>query len=145
MEVKTRKPNRLENYDYSQNGAYFITVCTKNRRNILSKIIVGTGVPDSPKIKLLYHGEIADRYIKQLNGFYHNVSVDKYVIMPDHIHFILNIQGGQSRTPVPTNFQFRFALYSQKNNRTLTGTVIFIWKSIKQKPIDYSAAVVTVN
>ena len=113
METNTRKPNRLENYDYSQNGAYFITVCTQNRRNILSKIIVGTGVLDCPKIKLLYHGEIADRYIKQLNDFYDNVWVDKYVIMPDHIHFILSIQGGQSRTPVPTDYNIK---YDNKNS-----------------------------
>ena len=113
METETRKPNRLENYDYSQNGAYFITVCTQNRRNILSKIIVGTGVLDCPKNKLLYHGEIADRYIKQLNDFYDNVWVDKYVIMPDHIHFILSIQGGQSRTPVPTDYNMK---YDNKNS-----------------------------
>ncbi len=41
MTLPTRKPNRLKNFDYSQNGAYFITVCTKNRNPILSEITVG--------------------------------------------------------------------------------------------------------
>ncbi len=40
-----RKQNRLENFDYNQNGAYFITICVKDRKKILSKINVGTGVP----------------------------------------------------------------------------------------------------
>ena len=40
---------------------------------------------------------------KQLNNFYQDIFVDKYIIMPDHIHLILTIQGGQSGTPVPTS------------------------------------------
>ena len=107
MELPKRKPTRLNNYDYSTSGAYFITICTKDRKVILSDIVVGTGVPDCPKIKLLKHGKIADKYINQLNNFYNNISVDKYVIMPDHIHLLLSINNveinGQSRTPVPTN------------------------------------------
>ena len=44
MELQTRKPNRLKNYDYSQNGAYFITICVQDRKPILSQIIVGEGL-----------------------------------------------------------------------------------------------------
>ena len=100
-----RKPNRIENYDYSQNGAYFITICTKNRQKILSKIFVGTPLPGCPRdacTELLWHGEIADRYIRQLNVFYEYLSVDKYVIMPDHIHLLITICDGHPRTGVPT-------------------------------------------
>jgi len=43
-----RKPNRLKNYDYSSNGMYFITICTKNKEHILCDI-VGDGVPDVPQ------------------------------------------------------------------------------------------------
>ena len=103
MEQLERKPNRLREYDYSQTGAYFITICTQNRKRILSQINVGTGVLDCPQIQLLKHGEIADNYIRQLNDFYEHISVDQYVIMPDHIHILLTVQNGQSRTPVPTN------------------------------------------
>jgi len=102
-----RKPNRLENYNYSENGAYFITICTQNRKKCLSKIIVGTGVLDCPKIQLYKKGIVADKYIHQLNQHYKNVSVDKYIIMPDHIHLLLSVnnvnENGQSRTPVPTD------------------------------------------
>ena len=107
MDLPKRKPTRLKNYNYNTTGAYFITICAKDRKKILSDIVVGTGVPDCPKTRLLYHGEIVDKYIKQLNNFYNNISVDKYVIMPDHIHLLLSInndeKNGQSWTPVPTN------------------------------------------
>ncbi len=102
MQLPKRVNNRLENYDYSQNGAYFITICVKDRKPILSKI-VGTGVPDCPKTLLLPYGKIAEKYINKLNIFYNNISIDKYVIMPDHIHFLISISDGQSRTPVPTD------------------------------------------
>ncbi len=107
MKQNTRKPNRLENYDYSRDGTYFITICVKDRKPILSKVRVGTGVPDCPRILLLPYGEIADKYIHQLNNFYEHISVIKYVIMPDHIHFLLSISDGQSRTPVPTRSEIK--------------------------------------
>ena len=44
MEHPERKPNRLAEYDYTPNGAYFVTICTQDRRNILSNI-VGDGFP----------------------------------------------------------------------------------------------------
>ena len=102
MVCRKRKHPRLKHYDYSQNGAYFVTICTRERKCILSKISVGTGVPDCPKIQLLKYGEIAEKYIRQMNDFYAHLSVDQYVIMPDHIHILITIRNGQSRTPVPT-------------------------------------------
>ena len=101
MEKPKRKQNRLPDYDYSQNGAYFITICTQDRKQILSKISVGTPVPGCP-VELLRHGEIADKMIRQLNDFYDHISVDKYTIMPDHIHLLITIQDGHPGRGVPT-------------------------------------------
>ena len=102
MDFPKRKQNRLNEFDYSSNGAYFITICTQNRRCVLSHI-VGTGLPDCPSVKLAPHGEIADKTINQLNDFYEDISVDRYVIMPNHIHLLLFVrQGGQSGRPVST-------------------------------------------
>ena len=77
--------------------------------------LYGYACLDIPQIKLLKYGEIAEKYICQLNDFYDNISVERYVIMPNHIHFILFVKNiapisnnhetydnGQSRTPVPT-------------------------------------------
>lgn len=80
-----RKPNRVENYDYSTSGGYFITICTQDRKRILSDI-VGDGSP-VPKIC----GIIAEEMIQQIEKKYSSVTVDKYVIMPDHIHMLLRI------------------------------------------------------
>ncbi|MEE1198385.1 MAG: transposase [Acutalibacteraceae bacterium] len=103
MELPKRKVIRLKEYDYSSDGTYFITICVNNRKPILSKINVGTGVLDRPKMQLSYYGEIADKYINQMKQFYNDISVDKYIIMPNHIHMLISICNGQSRTPVPTN------------------------------------------
>ena len=73
---------------------------------MLSEIIVGDGVLDVPQNMLTDYGRIADKYINQINEFYGYISVDKYVIMPNHVHFILSIENaenGTSRTPSPTN------------------------------------------
>ncbi len=103
-EMKNRKTPRLKGFDYNSVGAYFITICTQNRRCILSRV-VGTGVLDGPQIELTKYGKIADKYINQLNEFYNNLSVESYVIMPNHIHILLWVKGnenGPSRMPVPT-------------------------------------------
>ena len=103
-ELKNRKKIRLKGADYNQNQAIFLTICTKDRQCLLSRI-VGTGVPDGPKIQLTKYGQIADKYIRQLNDYYDNLSVESYVIMPNHIHIMLWVKGitnGPSGTPVPT-------------------------------------------
>ena len=57
-----------------------------------------------PRVELTEYGKIADKYIKQLNDHYENVSVEQYVIMPNHIHMILFVRPcGSSRTPTPTS------------------------------------------
>ncbi|MBE6595924.1 MAG: hypothetical protein E7644_09040, partial [Ruminococcaceae bacterium] len=93
-ELKNRKTTRLKGADYNRNQAVFLTICTKERRCVLSRI-VGTGVPDGPsvtgvldgpQIELTKYGQIAEKYIHQLNDFYEDLSVESYVIMPNHIH-----------------------------------------------------------
>ncbi len=107
MDLPNRKTTRLKDYDYSTPGAYFVTICTKDRKEILSHI-VGTGVPDGPKNILSKYGEIAEKYIIEMTSFYNDISVDKYVIMPNHIHLLFrihdcDIKNGPPRTSVPTN------------------------------------------
>jgi len=97
MEFAERKPNRLSEYDYSQNGAYFVTICTQDRQKTLSSI-VGDG---SPVPKLC--GQIAGEFIRQIPLKYASVNVDKYVIMPDHIHLLLRFDHGFGMgNPSPT-------------------------------------------
>lgn len=109
MDLPKRKQNRLQEYDYSTAGAYFVTICTHERRNILCEIVpaeintVGAGVLDRPQVKLLPHGVVAEKLIRQMDSFYDHLSVDAFVIMPNHIHLLLRISDdGRSGTPAPT-------------------------------------------
>ena len=107
MEMPKRKPNRIPGFDYSQAGAYFITFCTRDRKKILSKINVGTPVPGCPQascLQLLPHGKVAEKYIRQMSAFYDYLTVENYVIMPDHIHLLIMIHGtnGHPGRGVPT-------------------------------------------
>ena len=82
---------------------YFITICTQSRRKILCEI-VGGGARDAPKIKLSEIGKIAEKHILSTNKI-PEITVDKYVIMPDHIHLLLWVRdiNGTSKAPSPTN------------------------------------------
>ena len=78
--------------------------------------IVGDGVLDVPFVQLSEHGIISQKHISALNEHYEHISVLKYIIMPNHIHILLALNGsiqnngtsgmqnnGTSRTPSPTN------------------------------------------
>lgn len=105
MNRPERKPNRLPGYDYSFPGAYFITICTKDRKCILSRIYlqnVGEGLAP-PAIELTDCGIIIERQIQSVDRRFPNFSVDKYIIMPNHVHLIIsaNESAGGPR-PSPT-------------------------------------------
>ena len=91
MELPKRKSLRLQGYDYSQNGAYFITVCTANKEKIFWEN-VGADIIRPQDVHLSPIGEIAEQGILQIAAHYENVVVDKYCIMPNHIHLILYVE-----------------------------------------------------
>ena len=99
MEFQYRKQNRLQNYDYSQYGAYFITICTKNREPFLSTITVPQNKTADPNVILTPFGQIVENYINMIPTKYPNTKIDAYVIMPDHVHMILVIVGDGSAVP----------------------------------------------
>ena len=93
-ELPKRKPLRLKDFDYNTPGTYFITICTHNRKCTLSHIEGDNaiyGIDDEPpKIKLTEYGKITDNVINNIPQRL-GVTVDRYVIMPNHVHFILAI------------------------------------------------------
>ncbi len=100
MELPNRKPTRLKKYDYSTPGAYFVTICTKDRRNLLCNIIVGEGLCALPQIIMTKIGIKVKSCIQFLNENLSEISIDNYVIMPNHIHLIVTIKDtGGDRTP----------------------------------------------
>ena len=97
MDFPNRKPNRLPDFDYSTPGAYFVTICTQNRKNTLCSI-VGDGFP-VPK----YPGKIAERWILKIPEKYSYCRIDKYVVMPNHIHMLIQLDPpGGTGNPSPT-------------------------------------------
>ena len=98
MDLPNRKRIRLPNYDYSSPGAYFITICTQDRNCILSSIAVGAAISRPTEVRLTRYGEIVDLAIRNISSIYPSISVDHYVIMPNHVHLILQIhsvEGGR--------------------------------------------------
>ena len=117
-----RKGIRFPEYDYSSEGAYFVTVCTDGKHRILSDLPTvgaddsvrpytlsgntvvtdGSVRPAVPTI-LTPIGKIVEDCILSLPLHNHGIRLDKYVVMPNHIHLLLRFvpsEGGQSRPPL---------------------------------------------
>ncbi len=92
MELPKRKQNRLKAYDYSTPRAYFITVCTEGRRNLFWNN-VGAIIDRPEKISLTGIGAFVRQSIEDIPKHYPEITVEKYVIMPNHIHLLLQING----------------------------------------------------
>ena len=108
-----RRPTRLKHFDYSTSGAYFVTICVQDRKQILSRVVtptVGVGAHDDPQIRLTEIGELVEKHLLSSENI-SGVKIDRYVIMPDHIHAIICLSfdqhtaknDGSSRAPTPTN------------------------------------------
>ena len=104
MKFPKRKHPRLKEYDYSNDGGYFVTVCVKNKEKLLGEPVLVNG-----KIKLTPIGETAEKHIKAINSAYDGVRVDSYMIMPDHIHMLITISGGMPSCRRLFGFEYVFA------------------------------------
>ena len=96
MNFPDRKLPRLKGYDYSTPGCYFVTICTQGKRKLFWEITPQT----APGIALSEAGKVVEREIGEIEGHYRNVFVDKYTIMPNHIHMIVRIT--ERINPFPT-------------------------------------------
>jgi len=122
-DLPQRKHPRLKYYDYSNTGAYFVTICTHNRRCLLS-YIVGRGLAPAETLYTEY-GQIARQQLLLLEKRYPLLKVEQYVIMPNHIHAI---------------FLLRESL--EENQRITLTDIVCAYKSLttieckKARPID---------
>ena len=95
-----RKHPRLKEYDYSSAGAYYVTICTQNRRCLFSTIV---GQEFAPAVlQLTAYGKIAEEQLFLLEQRYPTLMIDRYVIMPNHIHAILVLEDAAGASPRPT-------------------------------------------
>ena len=101
MSLPQRKPNRLRNFDYSLPGAYFITICTADRKKLFwdnSCLLpaVSEDIPLSP------WGQVVASAILNIPEHYPAVSLDRYVVMPNHVHLLLQIHTDANGRVIPT-------------------------------------------
>lgn len=109
-----RKPTRLRNFDYGGCGTYFVTICTADRKPVLSQVVesskpcgdnVGQGLAPAD-IVLLPCGRIVEEQLLRLEKRFSAVTVDCYVIMPDHVHAVISVwyeHGTAEATHTPEN------------------------------------------
>ncbi len=95
--IHHRQSIRLKDYDYSENGYYFVTICAKDRIEYFGKIING-------KMVLNEMGKITDQCWREIPKHFPDVLLDEYIVMPDHIHGVIAI-GKQN--PIVGNENFR--------------------------------------
>ena len=79
-----RRSIRIPGYDYSQEGWYFVTICTYQREKLFGEII-------NKNIKLNNYGNIAKQCWMEIPIHYPNVKMDEFIVMPNHVHGIINI------------------------------------------------------
>ncbi len=99
----------MQDYDYNSAGCYFITICTLKKEKLLCDI-VGTAVPGGPQVQFTPYGEVARKHLENMSGFYQDIKIEKYAVMPNHVHLLIRILekldeasgNGPPRTSVPT-------------------------------------------
>lgn len=106
--MKKRQPTRLQDYDYASPGAYFITLCTKDKKNILGRIV-------EEKTVLSVAGEVVMNVWMDLPQHCPLLELDEFVIIPNHVHDILwlhekNPRVGAGLKPSPTQPQKKHPL-----------------------------------
>src|SRR5688500_16005507 len=84
---------RRTNWDYRSEGAYYVTICTKNRVPFFGRIHGNPRIPATKKMNLTAVGEIAETCWREIPDHFHHVRFGEFVIMPDHMHGIVIIDG----------------------------------------------------
>jgi len=135
MELSKRKLQRLSGYNYAEEGYYFVTICTKSRQKLFWYNGTVKSVPYDEIIDIVPYsdiGFIARDEMTNIQQHFKNVKIEKYVIMPNHIHCIVVIGCDETERsrPFPTLSSI-VGLYksgvSKKVHKAYPG--IFIWQT----------------
>ena len=128
--IKTRKQLRIKEYDYSNEGYYYITICTKNKIKILSKIQKGS-VKTEPYIELETIGKIVEQNLLKIEEYFETIKIHDYIIMPNHIHLVIE----KRKKYIKNNVGFGL---DQTDNKINISNVIGLFKSGVSRKIGYS-------
>ena len=104
MNKTERKLNRISGYDYGQEGSYFVTLCTQNRACLFQmEQSVGNGLCAVP---YTLPNQIIHKWIAETQQKFSNIKIDKYAVMPDHLHLIITIEQQCSGGSLPDIMHF---------------------------------------
>lgn len=110
-DLPKRKRNRLSGYDYSDDGLYFVTICTQERENLFGEVV-------DQKMKLNDVGRMIENMWVKLPFKFPRLELEEYVVMPDHFHGIIIVNGRED--PAPTLGQiiayFKYQTTKQYNS-----------------------------
>ena len=98
IQAHRRKPNRIPDFDYSQNYAYFLTICTSDKRCLFGRVV--NSDDQVPQVQLSEAGRIADQAIRAIPTHYPTVHLENYVVMPNHIHILLRLDNRDDQKSV---------------------------------------------
>ena len=115
-DLPKRKHPRLKRYDYSLNAGYFITICTFQKRKMLSKIKVGRGLAPAETC-LTNHGKIVEMTLSEMPSRFQYLEIENYVVMPNHIHVIMTLNAPAGASPRPTIMDIVCAFKSLSTRR----------------------------
>ena len=141
MELPKRKTLRLEEYDYSQSGAYFVTICTKDRAPIFGHL-VGGGLRAAPHVALSSTGTAVEHAILTIPEINPGVECGVYCVMPDHVHLLVVLTGRHGGRPLPEVIK-RFKSYTDHLYREMSGSSLWqrgYYEHVIRNQADFDAA-----
>ena len=140
--IHHRRSIRLKGYDYSQVGAYFITICTHNRECVFGEVVEG-------EMRLNEIGIIVQEEWLNTPTIRSSVELDVFVVMPNHFHGIIklndddggasqrtNIGGGESQSENPRKGELQFAPTGFSSPSRTVGAIVRGFKSASTKRIN---------
>jgi len=123
----SRRSIRLQNFDYSSNNIYFVTICTQNRECLLGKIIDNV-------MYLLPFGHIVKSFITTIPQYYPLVNVDIFQTMPNHVHMIIGLEShGRTQGSAPTLGTIVQRFKTMTTHQYLEGIKIHGWQKFDKK------------
>jgi putative transposase len=123
--IHHRRSIRLKNYDYSQAGAYFVTICTQGRECLLGEVV-------DASLFLNQYGVIVEQVWQQIPDHFSSVTLDAAVVMPNHFHGIIVIVDES----LPIHKNSRDTSHKQNSKQLTLGKIVAYFKYQSTKLIN---------
>jgi len=124
MKTHSRRSIRLKEYDYSSAGGYFVTICTQGKEHIFGKVMNG-------EMELNEYGKIVKQEWYKTGEIRKNIDLDEFIVMPNHVHGIINIVGAHCNVPL----HGRIEKFGRSTSNSIP-TIIKLFKSTVTKQIN---------